>query len=84
MTLSIKNPKADQLARELARRQDRSITDAVVAALKAELARERRRSRAPGMAKRLLAIADSYCALPEHGTRSEDEILGYDEHGMPS
>ena len=39
MALSIKNPEADRLARELARRQDRSITDAVVAALKAELAR---------------------------------------------
>jgi antitoxin VapB len=83
MALSIKHPDADRLARELARRQGRSITDAVIAALQAELAREKQRVRAPGTADRLMEIAVRYAALPKRDKRSDDEILGYDEHGLP-
>ena len=84
MTLSIKNPKADQLARELARRQSRTITEVVLAALEAEYEREKRRAPRRDLAERLLEIGKSYSALPNHDTRSDDEILGYDENGLPS
>ena len=83
MTLSIKNPKADQLARELARRQSRTITEVVLAALEAELEREKRRADAKNMVEDLRKIGQRYSALPDFDTRSEDEILGYDEHGIP-
>jgi antitoxin VapB len=84
MTLSIKNPKADELARELARRQSRTITEAVIGALEAELEREKRRARRSDLAERLLEIGKSYSQLPDLDTRSDDEILGYDENGLPS
>ena len=83
MALNIKSPEADKLARELARRRQQSITEAVIAALRAELDRESQRMRAPGMAKQLLAIGTRYAALPSYDERSDDEILGYDEHGVP-
>ena len=84
MALSIKHPDADKLARELARRQGRSITDAVIGALESELQREKKRARPPGTADRLLAIGRRYSALPDRDTRSDEEILGYDDQGLPS
>ena len=32
----------------------------------------------------LLTIGDRYAALPTLDERSDDEILGYDEHGLPA
>lgn len=84
MALNIKHPDADRLARELARRRRQSITEAVIGALRAELGREQGRVRAPGMTAELLAIAARYKALPSYEERSDDEILGYDERGIPS
>lgn len=83
MALSIKHPDADRLARELARRQGKSLTDAVIHALEAELAREKKRVRPAGTADRLLEIGRRFARLPALDTRSDDEILGYDEHGVP-
>jgi antitoxin VapB len=84
MALNIKSPEADKLARELARRRRQSITEAVIVALRAELDRESQRMRGPGMAEQLLAIGARYAALPSYDQRSDDEILGYDEHGVPA
>lgn len=83
MPLSIKHPDADRLARELARRQGRSLTDAVIHALEMELERERRRVRAVGVADALLAIAHRHAALPIVDDRSDDEILGFGPDGLP-
>ncbi len=84
MALNIKHPDADRLARELARRRKRSITDVVLEALEAALAKERQAMRAPGVARELLGIGDRYAALPTLDERSDNEILGYDEHGLPT
>jgi antitoxin VapB len=35
------------------------------------------------VAARLMRIGNRYAALPDSG-RSPDEILGYDEHGLPT
>ncbi|NJO37284.1 MAG: type II toxin-antitoxin system VapB family antitoxin [Rhizobiales bacterium] len=84
MALNIKHPDADRLARELARRRKRSIIEVVLEALEAALAKERQAVRAPGIARELLSIGDRYAALPTLDQRSDDQILGYDEHGLPS
>lgn len=83
MALSIKNDEADRLSRELARRQGVSITDAVIRALRAELEREKRRLRPQPVAERLLETGRRYSALPDLDERSDDEILGYNEIGIP-
>ena len=82
MALNIKHPDADRLARELARRRKRSIIDVVLEALEAALAKEREAVRSPGLAEELLDIGKRYAELPNLDNRSDDEILGYDEHGL--
>jgi antitoxin VapB len=83
MALNIKNRETERLARELARRRGTGVTEAVTAALQEELKREQNRVREPGLAERLLEIAKEFQALPTLDERSADEIIGYDEHGVP-
>ena len=83
MALSIKDPEADRLAREVSALTGETLTDAVKAALAERLARERRkRGVTLSLAERLDAIALECAALPTFDDRSPDEILGYDERGM--
>ncbi len=83
MALSIKNDEADRLARELATTTCETITDAILVALRERLGRERGRS-APGVAERLRRLAQEAATLPVHDTRSADELVGFDEHGLPA
>ncbi len=80
MVLSIKNAKADQLARELAELTGETITDAVVAALQARLEVERRR----GRNRALRDIVERFSRLEVLDKRAPDDILGYDGYGLPS
>ena len=83
MALSIKDPEADRLAREVSALTGETLTDAVKAALAERLERERRkRRREPDLAAQLDALARECAALPDYDRRSPDEIIGYDEHGM--
>lgn len=83
MPLSIKDPAADRLARELARRTGETITQAVITALKERLAREERKPDDDRMVDDVLEIARHFSSLPVLDPRSDDEILGYDERGLP-
>jgi antitoxin VapB len=83
VAINIKHPETDRLARELARRRGLSITETITEALRSELEREKKRRRMPGLADRLLAIGRRCAALPTRDGRSDDEILGYDERGLP-
>lgn len=84
MALSIKSERADRLAREVAGLTGESLTDAVAKALEERLERERRRRGVRrGMADRLRALAWECAALPDRDPRSPDEIIGYDEFGVP-
>jgi antitoxin VapB len=84
MPLNIKNPETDRLARELASQTGESLTAAVATALRERLERLRGSSAAPGLAEELTAIALRCADLPQLDDRSEDEILGYDAHGLPA
>jgi|SoiMetStandDraft_5_1073268.scaffolds.fasta_scaffold859740_1 antitoxin VapB len=83
MHLNIKNDEAHRLATELAQLTGENLTSAVTLALRERLARERRRRNIDNVAARLMKIGSRYAALPDSG-RSADEILGYDEHGLPT
>ena len=83
MALSIKNPEADLLARELAACTGETLTEAVLTALREWLRREQGRLRKPKLMDELLAISDRCAALPDFDTRTPEEIVGYDEHGIP-
>ncbi len=84
MALSIKDPEADRLAREVARMTGETLTQAVIAALRERLAREeRKRQRTESIVEDVMAIAAHCAALPLLDALSDDEILGYDEDGLP-
>ena len=85
MALSLKDPETDRLAREVARLTGESLTEAVRTSLAERLERERyRRGRsAKSLAEELDEIALRCAALPDLDTRSADEIIGYDENGLP-
>jgi antitoxin VapB len=83
MALSIQNPEAEQLARELAARTGESVPEAVVNSLRERLQRERRPAGSPRLRDEILAIAQRCAALPVLDPRSPEEILGYDSHGLP-
>lgn len=83
MALSIKHPEADRLARELAQRTGESLTVAVLNALRERLRRETGRRQAPRVAEELRAIRRRCSALPVLDPREADEVLGYDDRGLP-
>ena len=84
MALSLKDPETDRLAREVAELTGESLTRAVRTALAERLERERReRGQAKGLAERLNEILLHCASLPDYDTRTPDEIIGYDEYGVP-
>lgn len=83
MALSIKNGEADRLARELADRTDESLTEAVVNALRERLERVVGRRGRPSLRDDIERIQSRIAKLPVQDRRADDEILGYDETGLP-
>jgi antitoxin VapB len=83
MALSIKHPEADRLARQLAERTGESLTDAVLNALRERLKREQSKGDAVQVLDELRAIRERMARYPVLDHRSPDEILGYDENGIP-
>jgi antitoxin VapB len=73
MNLQIRDPRAHELARELAEKRKVSMTEAVIEALEAELRRESGRK---PLAERLALIADDLKAKAGQGGQemSKDEI----------
>ena len=83
MALNIRNPEAERLADELARVTGDTKTQAVIKALRDRLARLRRERSKRRFADELEEIARHCASLPVLDTRSADEILGYDDRGLP-
>ena len=84
MAISIKDPEVDRLARRLAAVTGESITTAVREALWERLRRMEGRAVAPRLSDELSAIRARCSALPVLDPRSPDEILGYDDRGVPA
>jgi antitoxin VapB len=82
MALSIKDHETDRLARRLSALTGESITVAVRNAVRERIEREER-TRGKASVEELLAIARRIASAPDRDTRSPDEILGYDERGLP-
>jgi antitoxin VapB len=90
MALSIKNRELEHTARELARITGKPITEALLEGAKRELDRQKqikRYLRVDEEADPLARVRDiqrRYAALPNTSTLTDDEVLGYDEFGIPS
>jgi antitoxin VapB len=86
MGLSIKNDEVERLIRQLADRRGVSMTEALRQAVASEIARDEAARAAEVQARlaRIMAIVDEMQRLPVLDNRSADEILGYDENGLPT
>lgn len=82
MALNIKDPETDRLARDLAALTGEKITQAVKTAIEDRLQREQRR-RGKASLEELMEIVRRYASRPVVDDRSADEIIGYDERGLP-
>ncbi len=84
MPLSIKDPEADRLARALAQRTGETLTQAVINALRERLEREQRKEQAiEALVEDVMEIGRHCAALPLRDQRHADDILGYDDNGLP-
>ena len=83
MALNIRNAETERLATELARLTGQTKTEAVTEALRNDLERRRREGSGRTLADELNEIGRRCAKLPVRDGRSADEILGYDENGLP-
>ena len=84
MPISIKNVETEQLARELSKETGETITEVIKKSLQDRLQRVRGRRHARGLPEQAEDILQRMDALPTVDERTEDEILGYDEDGIPA
>lgn len=83
-SLNLKDNEAHALAAELAQRTGRSLTDAVKESLRESLDRERaRQPETARLVARVMKLGARAAARPVLDPRTPDEILGYDESGVP-
>jgi antitoxin VapB len=83
MPLNIRNQRAEELANALAKLTGETKTQAVTQALLERLERVRRARTKRRLADQLDEIALHCEALSVRDARSADEIIGYDENGLP-
>lgn len=84
MALNIRNKETEELAAKLARLTGETKTEAVRKALEARLARLDREKNGKTLADIINEIGIECSRLPIYDNRTPDEILGYDEYGLPT
>ena len=84
MALNIRNPEAEALAAKLARLAGETKTEAVTKALRERLVRVGREKRKRDRVAELTDIALRCARRPVLDPRPADDILGYDENGLPT
>ena len=83
MPLNIKDPETHALAKRLARLTGESLTRAVKLAIRQRLAQVEKAQGMTRLADELDDIALHCAGLPRRNQRDAEEIIGYDERGLP-
>ena len=83
MALNIRNSETERLAEAVARLTGETKTEAVTQALRSRLSRLRRERSGRRLSDELDEIAIHCARLAMLDPRTPEEILGYDEHGLP-
>jgi antitoxin VapB len=84
MALNINDPEADRLARELAEQTGETIEQAVITSLRDRLVAAKKAAEVDRIVEEAMAIGRHFSSLPVLDPRTPDEILGYDENGLPT
>lgn len=82
MALSIRNSKAEKLAREVAAISGENLTQAIINALEERLERLSGRRNTADMVMEIMAVSRRCSSLPDIDKRSPEEILGYNQSGI--
>lgn len=83
MPLNIRNKQTEQLATALAKLTGETKTEAVTQALRERLERTRRTRTKHRLSDEIAKIAVRCAAHPVLDARHADDIIGYDQHGIP-
>lgn len=83
MALSIKDPETERLARALAEKTGETITVATRKALEERLRRADNDLRKAALLEDLAASRRRWSDMPVNDDRGADDIIGYDETGLP-
>lgn len=83
MAINIRHPEVEELVEALAALTGETKTEAVRRALRDRLTRLRRERSKRRLADELDGIAQECAGLPVRDPRPADEILGYDDNGVP-
>ena len=83
MALSIKNETTERLARQVAGETGESLTEAIQKSLEERWERLKRRRKGHILTGQIEDLLRRVDALPTQDMRPENEILGYDDDGIP-
>lgn len=82
MALSIRNPRAEKLAREVAALSGESLTQAIIHALEDRLDELHNYPSQQDLVGEIMKISKQCSELPDADPRDVDEILGYNDDGV--
>ena len=82
MALSIRNPYAEQLARQVSTLTEENITQAIIKALENRLESLKGKKTIVDVEQQILAISQRCGALPDQDQRTDEEIMGYNKDGI--
>lgn len=83
MAISIKSIETEHLAREIAAETGESLTGAIQKALEERLERLKNNRRSQTLGMQLDDILRRVDEMPDLDSRTPDEVMGYDEDGLP-
>ena len=79
--MHINSPDVERDVRRLAAATGESLTDAVGVSVRERLRRLRPHEDREALLRDVRAIVNGLAKVPDQDTRSDDEIVGYNEHG---
>lgn len=82
MPISIKNEKAEALAKQMARETGETMTQAILHSLEERLQRLKGRKMGSHLIEEIREISRRCAELPDQDLRTPEEILGYDKKGI--
>ena len=82
MALSIRNPYAEQLARQVSAITKENITQTIIKALENRLENLKGKKTIVDVEQQILTISQRCSSLPDRDNRTDEEILGYNKDGV--
>jgi hypothetical protein len=84
MPINIKNREAEALIAELKAATGKGTSELIVDLLRREVERQRRRLEVDERRRRIEEISREYQAKMPKNPLPHDEVIGYDENGLPT